>query len=91
METYQKNAELEDLVHKINEHIETIKKIDDTEAEKKNIQSKLDEHKNTIKSDIDQRKSLLEQLKTYIKKQIKVLLRVSNSGLNMNLMKVLRK
>ena len=68
METYQKNAELEDLVHKINEHIETIKKIDDTEAEKKNIQSKLDEHKNTIKSDIDQRKSLLEQLKTYIKK-----------------------
>lgn len=66
IEKYHKNTELEELVHKINEHIATIKKIDDTVTEKKNIQSKLTESEKTIKSEIDQRKSLLEQLTTNI-------------------------
>ncbi len=64
IEKYRNNTELEELVHKLNEHIATIKKIDDTVAEKKNIQSKLNEYENTIKSEIDQRKSLMEQLTT---------------------------
>ena len=66
IEKYQKNTELEDLVHKINEHIATIKTIDDTVTEKKNIQSKLNEYEKSTKSEIDQRKSLLEQLTTNI-------------------------
>ncbi|MEW6110017.1 MAG: TrlF family AAA-like ATPase [Nitrospirota bacterium] len=66
METYQKNAELEELVRKINEHIITIQKIDDTVIEKQNSQNKLNEYEKTIKSEIEQRKSFLEQLKSNI-------------------------
>lgn len=66
IEKYHKNAELENLVRKINEHIATIKKIDDTVTEKKNAQSKLNEYEKTIKSEIEQRKSLLERLATNI-------------------------
>lgn len=68
MEKYQKNAELEDLVHKINGHLATIQKIDETAMEKKNIQDKLNGYEKTIKSEIDQRKSLLEQLSTNMNK-----------------------
>ena len=66
IEKYHKNIELETLVHKINEHTVTIKKIDDTGTEKKNTQNKLNEYEKTIKEEIDQIKSLLKQLRTNV-------------------------
>lgn len=66
IEKHHKNTELEELVNKINEHIATIKKIDDTVIEKENIQSKSSDYEKTIKAEIEQRQSLIEQLTTNI-------------------------
>lgn len=66
IEKHHKNTELEELVNKINEHIATIKKIDDTVIEKENIQSKSSNYEKTIKAEIEQRQSLIEQLTTNI-------------------------
>ena len=63
IEKYQKNIELEGLIKKLNDYNETIKEVDRTKEEKKNIQEQLEKSKRTIKSKIDRRKSLIEQLK----------------------------
>jgi len=68
IEKYQKNIELQGLVKKLNEYFENLKKIDDTEKEKKNSKGKLRECEKAIKSAIDQRKSLIEELATNIEK-----------------------
>ena len=59
---YKKNIDLEELVKKINEHVETIRNIDNKVTEKKDTQSELSKYEKTIKSEIEQRKSFLEQL-----------------------------
>jgi len=63
---YQKNKDLEELVEKLNEYSETIKEIDCTKKEKKNTEGQLEESEESIKSEIDKRRSLIEQLETTI-------------------------
>jgi len=66
IEKYQKNIELGELVKKLNEYNEIIKEIKYVETDKKETRDKLQECEKTIKSAIDQRKSLIEHLKTNI-------------------------
>jgi len=66
IEKYQKNIELEELVKKLNEYNEIIKEILNTTSDKKETQDKLQKCERNIKSVIDQRKSLIEQLRIEI-------------------------
>ncbi len=66
IEKYQKNIELEELVKKLNEYNEIIKEILNTTSDKKETQDKLQKCEKNIKSVIDQRKSLIEQLRIEI-------------------------
>lgn len=66
LEKYQKNVELEGLVKKINEYNEILEKIKNAQTDKKNTQNILNKYEKTIKSEIDQRKSIFEELPTNI-------------------------
>ncbi|MFH1387838.1 MAG: TrlF family AAA-like ATPase [Patescibacteria group bacterium] len=66
LEKYQKNIELEELIKKLNEYKETIKKIDDTEKEERNAQEKLEGYEKSIEAEIKKRQSILVQLKNYL-------------------------
>ena len=66
IEKYQKNIEIEGHVKKINEYNEIIKKIDETEKEKKSSKDKLRECEKSIKSTINQRKTQIKELVTNI-------------------------
>lgn len=69
IEKYKGNLELKNLVKKLNEHVEAIKKIESIESEIKNTQTQLSETVNTIKSAIGQRKTLMETLPNAIKEE----------------------
>jgi len=62
IEKYQKNIEIEGYVKKLNEYNEIIKKIENTEKEKKNSKIKLGVCEKAIKSAICQRKSQIKEL-----------------------------
>jgi hypothetical protein len=66
MEKYQGNVELEGLVNKINEYDDVLKNIENIETEKKNIQDRSDSCVKAIKSNLDRRKSIIEELVTNI-------------------------
>ena len=66
MVKYQGNVELEGLVNKINEYNDVLKNIESIETEKKNIQDRSDSCVKTIKSNLDIRKSIIEDLVTNI-------------------------
>ena len=66
MGKYRGNVELEGLVNKINEYTDVLENIKNIEAEKKNIQAKLDSCVETIKLNLDRRKSIIEDLATNI-------------------------
>ena len=62
IEKYKKNIEIEGYIEKLNEYNEIIKKIDETEKEKKNSKDKLSEYEKAIKSIINLRKSQIKEL-----------------------------
>ena len=62
IEKYQENIELEGFINKINEYNDTLKAIEDLETEKKKIQSSLVSCVKIIKSNLDKRKSIIEDL-----------------------------
>lgn len=67
MEKYQENVELEGLVNKINEYNDVLKNIENIETENKNIQNMSDSCVETIKSNLEGRKSIIEDLETNIR------------------------
>jgi len=64
---YQENIELQGLVKKLIEYVENLKKIDGIEKEITNAQVKLKGCEKIIKTEIDRRKSLIEELAIDIK------------------------
>jgi len=64
IEKYQKNIELEELITKINDYTEILKKITGIKIEKKKEEDKLKYCVEAIKIEINQRKLLIEKLTT---------------------------
>ena len=64
---YQENIELQELVKKFIDYGKNLKNINDIEKEITNVQTKLKGCEKIIKTEIDQRKSLIEELATNIK------------------------
>ncbi len=64
---YQDNIELQGLVKKLIEYVENLKKIVDIEKEITNVQVKLKGCEKILKTEIDRRKSLIEELAIDIK------------------------
>jgi disulfide oxidoreductase YuzD len=63
---YQKNIELEELVKKLNEYNGLINKIEDMEEDKRQTQKELKSCERAIKGEIDQRKSLIDGLRSIV-------------------------
>jgi hypothetical protein len=66
IEKYQSNIELGNLVKKLNEHTDVLKKVTEAEEEKTKVQTQLNECVVLIKTSLDKRKILIEGLKTNI-------------------------
>jgi len=66
MEKYQGNVELEGLVNKINEYNDILKNIENIETEKKNIQDGSHSCVKNIRLNLDERTSIIKDLKTNI-------------------------
>ena len=69
IEKYKGNLELKSLIAKLNEHVETIKKIESFELDIKNIESQLAETVSNIKTAVGQRQALISSLSTTLKKE----------------------
>jgi len=69
IEKYKDNLDLENLIKKLNSHVETLKTITETESEITIAQTDLTTAETSIKNAIEQRKTLIENLVTAIKQE----------------------